>query len=624
MHNWYAAASQKQVHKIVTAPATAPVTNSENVRCDVHDFETFSEAEIEKVEPNAATEAKAKAAAAAQTKAEAEARAKAAATDQAPASADTVGLSPSKSNKRPAHESASGSADLYHVTLADDLVPVPVSFNPAALPSLRPAGAQASAPAPAPTLAHVPASAPAPAPLPAPAPASDSDKAEAKAKANTEAEAKAKAATHQAAASAKAGGLLESAASSSSASVSAPAPASVKQKRLREGVDRDSDPAPAIDADMFIDDAPVTETEAETNAEVAAEARAPVPAASISSSYVVRPTWFTAKFMAPAPAHQSANQTAIAPAPVPPVNKHKRQSLSPNPCCRPSVFSVAVPTATFSTTLATIRVAPAPAGQSTSAPPSKPLATPNSDVSLQHRQGVKSVDEKAWFPRRHEFYTDPNLTKTLADLLSTSRDRVEVPRLFRCSKIGHPDTYGEVTPELITFMMQQYDQLVGKTSEYNSTFVDLGSGIGGLVCFIAGLRRFKACFGVENEPNRASYADPLVKDFLGRLQKRSMRYSDIHIRFGDFFKCDTTLNYLQRASLVWVNNVAFASINFQLLTILDKHVPLGCVVLSFVSFLPHLDCRNDSGFEKILEYELKEAAGWTGTPQKVHVMQKKR
>jgi len=111
LHNWYAAASQKQVHKIVTAPATAPVTNSENVRCDVHGFETFSEAETEKAEPNAATEAKAKAAAAAKTKAEAEARAKAAATDQAPASADTVGLAPSKSHKRPAHESASGSAE---------------------------------------------------------------------------------------------------------------------------------------------------------------------------------------------------------------------------------------------------------------------------------------------------------------------------------------------------------------------------------------------------------------------------------------------------------------------------------------------------------------------------------
>ena len=338
------------------------------------------------------------------------------------------------------------------------------------------------------------------------------------------------------------------------------------------------------------------------------------------------PTSFT--LFSPASARPPAQSPAT------PITKQNYQALVPAPA--PASASAPAPAHAPAPDLEAVlrrkRRAPGPTQpaanqlESASSSAKRPahIPAPNSDVSLQHRQGVKNVDEKAWFPRRHEFYTDPNLTKTLADLLSTSRDTVEVPLLFRCSKIGHPDTYGEVTPELIKFMMQQYDQLVHRNSEYNSTFVDLGSGIGGLVCFIAGLRRFKACFGVENEPNRASYADPLVKDFLVRLQRRSMRYSDIHIRFGDFLKCDTTLDYLHQASLVWVNNVAFASINFQLLSILDKHVPLGCVVMSFVSFLPHLDCRNDSGFEKILEYELKEAADWTGTPQKVHVMQKKR
>ena len=159
---------------------------------------------------------------------------------------------------------------------------------------------------------------------------------------------------------------------------------------------------------------------------------------------------------------------------------------------------------------------------------------------------------------------------------------------------------------------------VGSGSYFLKSFSRLLSGG-------AGRRRQSSALTPPLPPsNRASFVEPLVKDFLGRLQRRSMWYSNIHIRFGDFLKCQTTLEYLQRASLVWVNNVAFASINFQLLTILDKHVPIGCVVLSFVSFLPHLDCRNDSGFEKILEYELKEAADWTGTPQKVHVMQKKR
>ena len=112
VHNFYAAASQKQVHKIVTAPATVLLLDPEN---DANNWETYSE-------------------------------------------------------------------ELFE-TEVDDLVHAPASFNPATLPSLRPAGAQASAPAIAPTLDHVPASAPAPAPLPAPAPSSHPDKAEAGAEA---------------------------------------------------------------------------------------------------------------------------------------------------------------------------------------------------------------------------------------------------------------------------------------------------------------------------------------------------------------------------------------------------------------------------------------------------------
>jgi hypothetical protein len=391
-----------------------------------------------------------------------------------------------------------------------------------------------------------------------------------------------------------------------STSASTPVHTSLSFSELVYDIDIDDDPVPASASVLARASAPASESAFSSTADnlvdALAQAHVPAPANTKPRASVSTSAFASVSASTSASASESASASAHAQAPDPEaVLRSKRRAPSPT---QPAANQI----------------------ESASGFAKRPVHTPapNFDVSLQHRQGVKNVDEKAWFPRRHEYYTDPNLAKTLADLLSSSRDSAEVPQLFRCSKIGHPDTYGEATPELIKFMMQQYDQLVGRTSEYNSTFVDLGSGIGGLVCFIAGLRRFQACFGVENEPNRASYADPLVKDFLGRLQRRSMRYSDIHIRFGDFLKCDATLNYLKRASLVWVNNVAFASINFQLLTILDKYVPIGCVVLSFVSFLPHLDCRNDSGFEKILEYELKEAAGWTGTPQKVHVMQKKR
>jgi hypothetical protein len=211
----------------------------------------------------------------------------------------------------------------------------------------------------------------------------------------------------------------------------------------------------------------------------------------------------------------------------------------------------------------------------------------------------------------------------LAQLLTEAKNKVEVPELFRCTHQGHADTYGEVTSELIKVMTQQYQQLVNKEREKRSTFVDLGSGHGGLVCLLASLRNFQACFGVEYEENRASWAYPLAEDFLERLRGRNMKYSNIQINFGDFLQCPATLHYLKRASLVWVNNVAFTAMNFKLLKLLDNTVPLGCIVMSFVSFLPRQDHKNETGFETISRTDGK-FGGWTHTPMTLHVIQKKR
>jgi hypothetical protein len=251
-------------------------------------------------------------------------------------------------------------------------------------------------------------------------------------------------------------------------------------------------------------------------------------------------------------------------------------------------------------------------------------------ASSKRAQIVKNFVTKAFNKKANDFPDkfNPNL-KDLADLLSKAKTDVGVPQLFKCKHQGHVDTYGEVTPKLIEVMIKEYQQLVNVQKEKESTFVDLGSGHGGLVCLIASLRKFNACFGVENEPNRASWAESLAENFLAKLRCRSMKYSDIQINFGDFFQCHQTLDFLKRASLVWVNNVAFTDINFRLLQLLDRTVPVGCVVVSFVSFLPNHDRishdrMNKTGFEFISKTVVKEAGDWTFTPLPVHVMQKKR
>jgi hypothetical protein len=75
-------------------------------------------------------------------------------------------------------------------------------------------------------------------------------------------------------------------------------------------------------------------------------------------------------------------------------------------------------------------------------------------------------------------------------------------------------------------MIKQYQRLVNVQKEKDSTFVDLGSGHGGFVCLIASLRKFDACFGVENEENRASWACPLA---LALLLKISWQNCDVEV-----------------------------------------------------------------------------------------------
>jgi hypothetical protein len=250
---------------------------------------------------------------------------------------------------------------------------------------------------------------------------------------------------------------------------------------------------------------------------------------------------------------------------------------------------------------------------------------PESILKLKQRRTVQNVVRAAWNTKKIDWSSKfgPTLQQ-LAQVLSETKERIGIPTFFRCTHAGHADTYGEATPALIKHMMQQYGQLVSEETEKKSVFVDLGSGHGGLVCQMAAFRKFDTCFGIEYEDERASWAYRLANDFFEQLQRRSHRYSNIQIDFGDFFQSDTTLAFLRRASLVWVNNVKFDDINFRLLTLLDQSVPRGCVVVSFVSFLTRQTYRNETRFEAVSEISVAGAAGWATGPQMVYVMQKKR
>ena len=305
--------------------------------------------------------------------------------------------------------------------------------------------------------------------------------------------------------------------------------------------------------------------------------------------------------------HACARALSHAPAPAPP--------LAPAPGTRSApCFSAS----------AAKRPAPAPAPALASAPlrvPLVPFCPVLPKTKPRPEAAIPNFVHAYFVPTRKPAM--PTLS-SLFELLSDSKDHLKIPTNFRCTAPGHLDTYGEVTPNLVNYMMEQYSKLRGIGIEKESTFIDLGSGHGGLVSLIATLRNFQNCFGVEFEPKRASFAQPLAELFLQKVQAQNMRHSCVNIYFGNFLTCDGTKRALTTASLIWLNNVKFTDINPQILKLLDTYVPVGCVVVSFESLLTGRPESQESGFKQISEEYVKDAADWTATPQKVYVMQQQR
>jgi hypothetical protein len=316
---------------------------------------------------------------------------------------------------------------------------------------------------------------------------------------------------------------------------------------------------------------------------------------------------------APAPAAAPAVSAPVSDAVVSdrksPTRKRRHVHHAPASADAPASAPVPVP-------------APAPASASADgsapAPGSAHPMPPPSKKNKQPMPEVKNVFQVAFETSRRSA-PRPTLA-TMQLLLSDLKLELKMPK-FVCTHHGHADTWGEVTPELVTHMLKKYSLLCTTTMESQGTFIDLGSGHGGLVCMIAALRRFRACFGVEYEPLRASYAHPLAQRFLHNVQHRNLQHSLVQINFGDLLECETTKTFLKTASLIWINNVKFTSINYKILQLLDQYVPIGCVVVTFVSLFSSRG--NDSGFVQISDDSLERAGDWTKTAQTVYVIQKK-
>jgi tRNA G46 methylase TrmB len=500
-----------------------------------------------------------------------------------------------------------------------------------------------------------------------------------------------------------------------------------------DGIDTPSPaPAPAnlqdSDADICIDDAPVPEPEAETKAKAAAEAEAKNHAAAIhSETHAVRPAAPPARASVPAkrpaaasgapsasasasaPASAAKRQDAltkhpakernsaahviasaiskpilptrftnlfispsstIASAPAPSVNNHKHQSLSPNLCCRPSVSLATVPSAT-STTLATIRVAPAPASQSATtslsslssvttvdaesapAPDSAPalasvislaLAATASKPDLadthapaQHnvvmRANHSDSVSQAW--KHHNYYLlVETLWKETYDQLfpKLGQKTWEEGMKFREGSRG----YGEASINVCLLMLEVLDDLYPMQLRKTSPpfFVDIGSGLGNIVLQMSALQPdLKCCFGIELERPRAAFAMEACRVFTANASEKDVRFCQIQAQEGNCFEDACCKQALMSAGIVWINNEVFSpDDNLKVFQFLNSLVPVHCIVMSFVELLvtkrsskttPQSDQPSD--FVVHTPRQLKNACSWfhPGVSKEIFIIQRK-
>ena len=131
-------------------------------------------------------------------------------------------------------------------------------------------------------------------------------------------------------------------------------------------------------------------------------------------------------------------------------------------------------------------------------------------------------------------------------------------------------TYGEMNYEGLEKL---YGEL--KKDFTFDSFIDIGSGRGKLVLYMAGFPEIAKSYGVEIVDERASYADEMKSklekyDFINKVE--FFNKSMFEINYKDLFKSKKT-------PLIWISNLCFDSeITAKLIDQLVEQMPKGTII----------------------------------------------
>ncbi|CCD69916.1 Histone-lysine N-methyltransferase, H3 lysine-79 specific [Caenorhabditis elegans] len=149
---------------------------------------------------------------------------------------------------------------------------------------------------------------------------------------------------------------------------------------------------------------------------------------------------------------------------------------------------------------------------------------------------------------------EPNCSAEVAKAITTYAYECAVPRpadLNQHYKSFTSETYGETNPE----------QLISIIDELNigpqDVFVDLGSGIGQLVCLTAAYAKCKKSVGIELSQVPSNFAQDLAgyfKKFMSHFGKNHGKFEHIQ---GDFLNPKFKQLICEEATVIFINNFAF-------------------------------------------------------------------
>ena len=182
-----------------------------------------------------------------------------------------------------------------------------------------------------------------------------------------------------------------------------------------------------------------------------------------------------------------------------------------------------------------------------------------------------------------------------------SYNRIIEPKLSELNKYQafSDNVYGEITFRFVERMIDLC------RINRDSVFVDLGSGIGNVVCQIAGLVRCD-CYGIEVMQNTAELSFDLRKEFNTRMSYYNQPVGNVELIKGDLTTHPRVSALLKKATVIFVNNYVFTAQTNQALQQHFLDLQDGAFIVSMKSFSPttpldsRITLRNVNHIESIL------------------------